>query len=143
MLKANYFKPLHKRYEIDERGCWIWTAGKQGQGYPVFSVKGKHILAHRYFYEFYHSTRIPPGMQLDHLCRRPACVNPYHLEPVTHQENAKRHGPYSFNSMKIECPEGHPYSGDNLRLGPNGERYCRTCNNLRSKAFREKHKRTN
>lgn len=29
-------------------------------------------------------------MQLDHLCRNPACCNPSHLEPVTPKENTRR-----------------------------------------------------
>jgi hypothetical protein len=31
------------------------------------------------------------------------------------------------NSKKTHCPQGHEYSGDNLRLKPNGHRGCRTC----------------
>ena len=33
---------------------------------------------------------IPDGLVLDHLCRRPVCVNPSHLEPVTDAENLRR-----------------------------------------------------
>lgn len=33
---------------------------------------------------------IPPGLQIDHLCRNKICVNPAHLEPVTHRENLMR-----------------------------------------------------
>ena len=33
---------------------------------------------------------VPEGMQLDHLCRVPGCVNPDHLEPVSAAENVRR-----------------------------------------------------
>jgi hypothetical protein len=47
---------------------------------------------------------IPTGKELDHLCRQPSCVNPLHLEAVTHTENMQR-GAYS---MKKVCKRGHP-----------------------------------
>jgi hypothetical protein len=46
-------------------------------------------LAHRYVYET-HKEAIPNGLELDHLCRNTLCVNPNHLEPVTHAENCRR-----------------------------------------------------
>ncbi len=33
---------------------------------------------------------IPAGMDLDHLCRNESCVNPDHLELVTHAKNCRR-----------------------------------------------------
>jgi HNH endonuclease len=33
---------------------------------------------------------VPVGTELDHLCRVRACINPDHLEPVTHAENCRR-----------------------------------------------------
>ena len=33
---------------------------------------------------------IPEGLELDHLCKNGKCVNPAHLEPVTHAENIRR-----------------------------------------------------
>lgn len=32
---------------------------------------------------------ITDGLELDHLCNVPSCVNPDHLEPVTHAENMR------------------------------------------------------
>jgi hypothetical protein len=42
---------------------------------------------------------------------------------------------------KTHCKHGHPLSGDNLRIGPNGVRACRACNAANQRAFRERHDR--
>jgi hypothetical protein len=123
------FKPLYERYEIAESGCWLWTSTTDKDGYGYFDVNKKKIKAHRYFYEFWTSTRIPPGMQIDHLCKRRRCVNPAHLEVVTPRENVLRsvHTVSGINARKTECKHGHPLSGDNLRIRPDGSRRCITC----------------
>ena len=63
-----------------------WVSAK---GYANFKVEGKIWKAHRWAYEQTRGT-IPAGMQLDHLCRNKKCINPFHLEIVTNQENANR-----------------------------------------------------
>jgi hypothetical protein len=35
--------------------------------------------------------------------------------------------PHNHNREKTHCKHGHPYSGDNLRIAPNGQRQCRAC----------------
>ena len=70
-------------------GCWRWNWSLNNHGYGVVRVGGKRMLAHRVFFEAAKGA-IPIGMELDHLCRCPACVNPAHLEPVTHRINLRR-----------------------------------------------------
>jgi len=67
---------------------------------------------------------IPDGMELDHLCRNPACANVMHLEPVTHEKNMRRG---LGGDMRTHCPHGHPLDGRHKR-----ERYCLTCNRERA-----------
>jgi hypothetical protein len=50
---------------------------------------------------------------------------------VTHAENQQ-------HLRKTHCKHGHPLSGDNLRIGPNGTRACRACNAANQRAFRER-----
>lgn len=81
------------RYTVEDCGhgtpCWIWQLSTVGAGYGRFQVDGKKHLAHRWHYEQVHG-QIPDGLELDHLCRQYRCVNPDHLEPVTHIENVRR-----------------------------------------------------
>jgi hypothetical protein len=78
------------KVEIDvASGCWIFTGNRNGGGYGLISVNGKGRAAHRVAYEQIIG-EVPDGLELDHLCNRPACCNPDHLEPVTHQENVRR-----------------------------------------------------
>lgn len=52
------------------------------------------------------------------------CVNPAHLEVVTHAENVRRGMVGSNTRAKTTCPEGHPY--DRTRKS-DGARLCSTC----------------
>lgn len=70
-------------------GCWIWQGSKISTGYGNLRVNNKTILAHRYMYELVRG-EIPKELELDHLCKTPLCINPAHLEPITHAENCRR-----------------------------------------------------
>jgi hypothetical protein len=70
-------------------GCWLWQRSKDRHGYGQVRKDGRLVYAHRRAFER-HVGPIPKGLYIDHLCRNPACVNPAHLEPVTHGENLRR-----------------------------------------------------
>jgi HNH endonuclease len=87
-------RPLEERFwpKVDKtpNGCWLWTAGLDTAGYgKIYVSRGKITSAHRISYELSIGT-IQSGMDLDHLCRVPRCVNPDHLQPVTRRENVLR-----------------------------------------------------
>ena len=128
---------------VDKSGeCWMWTGSRNTKGYGRFDSDGRHLMAHRVAYEMLVGP-IPDGMQLDHLCRVPACVNPAHLEPVTSRENTMRGiGPSAQSAVKTHCSKGHPLSGDNLmeRMGRGRLfRDCRTCRIAENRAYRQAH----
>jgi hypothetical protein len=86
-------KPLHELYEVEDRGyktpCWIWQRSlRNGYGQLARCQNGERY-AHRFYYIELRGP-IPAGLDLDHLCRIRACVNPDHLEPVTRAENLRR-----------------------------------------------------
>lgn len=79
-------------FVIEDRGhetpCWIWR-GFKVKGYGRACVRGRKVVAHRAVYEEVVGP-IATGMKLDHLCQQTACVNPEHMEQVTHTENCRR-----------------------------------------------------
>ncbi len=77
------------RYIVNKDGCWVWQLATDKDGYGQTRQNGKHIRAHRLYYEKYKS-KIPNDKVIDHLCKNPACVNPEHLDIVTQQENVHR-----------------------------------------------------
>lgn len=70
--------------------CWVWQRARDHHEYGMSVYpNGQKGGAHRIVYER-HRGPIPEGLELDHLCRNPPCVNPDHLEPVTRSVNSQR-----------------------------------------------------
>lgn len=91
--------------------------------------------AHKIVYEILVG-EVPEGMQLDHLCKIPLCVNPKHLEIVTPRENIMRsNGLAAVNAKKTHCKNGHEFTEDNIYVPPKrpNRRYCRKCAKLQTK----------
>jgi hypothetical protein len=76
---------------LTERDCWQWMGSTAGAGYATFAVKKRTTYVHRVSFEEWRGA-IPAGLEIDHLCEDKLCVNPWHLEPVTHAENMRRIG---------------------------------------------------
>ena len=117
-------------------GCWLWTGASDPLGYGRINVKARLQLAHRVSYILFRGP-IPDGLQLDHLCRIPCCVNPDHLEPVTPRENIMRGvGPANTRKRllaRTHCKRGHPFAGENLIHDSNAPQFrvCRECRRIR------------
>lgn len=123
--------------------CWLWKASVDPNGYGKFCYfhKGKSQsgYAHRFAFEFFNGIKISDDKEIDHLCRVPGCVNPEHLQAVTHQENVLRgdvphlkqlypeirrgRGPRAFGG---KCRNGHDWIPENVR-SYSGIRRCITC----------------
>lgn len=117
--------PFKLPIDPDENGCWIWPGVRDQWGYGKSNSTSSHRAVWRKLVG-----PIPEGMELDHLCRVPACVNPEHLEPVTGEENRRR----KYASI-THCKSGHAYDEANTYIRPGGQRDCRACIRARSAAY--------
>lgn len=136
---ASVVERFRAKYDVTPAGCWEWNRGQDRGGYGQFMLTGGRIVkAHQFAYEL-HKGPVPIGMELDHLCRNRRCVNPEHLEAVTHQVNILR-SPIALagvNARKTQCIRGHEFTPENTKYAY-GKRYCRKCGYIRSKAYLRK-----
>lgn len=123
------------RKVVKTDGCWLWTGYRDRAGYGHTrhpgQTRGRMAFVHRIAYEFTNGP-IPEGLEIDHLCRVRNCVNPAHLEAVTHRENMLR-----STALQVECLRGHRFDEANTYLY-RGRRCCRECDRIRGAAYRER-----
>ena len=121
--------------------CHIWTASRDRHGYGQFHFEGKNHGAHRVAV-ILGGRELLEGMEVDHLCRVRACVNPEHLDLVSPLVNWERgKSPSRLNKDKTACPHGHPLTGENVYW--NGKhRRCRVCRKRTNRRSRVKYKET-
>ena len=152
---ANFWAKVRRG---DPGECWPWTGSISPDGYGRFVTAGEQ-MAHRFSYRLAHGS-IPADAELDHLCHTGStacgggkscphrrCVNPAHLEPVTHAENADR-TPLPIRQRratvraaaqraKTHCPRGHVYDEANTYIDKRGCRNCRACRREAARAKKQ------
>ena len=142
-------KPVLERWlskvpDRPEGGCWQWGAGKFNSGYGAMAIprdglRPQNRPAHVVAYELFVGL-VPDGMELDHLCHTEdpscpggnscphrGCVNPSHLEPVTHLENMRRGRSRTMAARQAgTCLSGR-HSMEDVYETTHGRRQCRPC----------------
>lgn len=135
-------RPIKERFDekiavsttrfYNETPCWEWQGWLNDEGYAYFNLtRKKKVRAHKLAWELYVGENLS-GSELDHTCRNRKCVNPDHLELVSHKENMLRGNTVNaINAAKTHCIRGHPFDEANTRIRSNGWRACRKCEKLR------------
>jgi len=100
---------------------------------------GRKVYAHRAFYELVFGP-IPVGFFIDHLCKQTLCVNPNHMQVVTHRENTLRGNSLcAQRARQTRCTRGHLLEGDNIYPPPPSSphrRRCKHCHNEHQRRYR-------
>jgi hypothetical protein len=90
--------------------CWRWTGAVNNRGYGVIRSDAPGwplAYVHRLVYET-EVGEIPETLVIDHLCGVRNCVNPAHLEAVTHTENVNRGAATRLNRDMVRTIAEHP-----------------------------------
>ena len=121
---------LMSKVSIQDNGCWLWTGAVDGKGRPSFRPGGRATaeLAYRTAYTLIVGP-IPQGLELDHLCFVPMCVNPDHLDPKTGQANKDA---YRAAHPLTRCARGHERTAESTYA----DGRCRQCQSINSKKWR-------
>lgn len=130
---TNLQQKLLDRVSHKQDGCWIWGGSTTRGGYGTVSFSECKTTAHRAAYLAWKGP-LEPYQHVDHLCNNTRCINPEHLEAVTHQENVRR----GSKARQTHCIHGHEFSEVNTYIKRNGTRSCRACNRIRMAQYRKR-----
>lgn len=152
-LREDWDRWLHREREVqarfwskvdrpDDEECWLWTGNRNPNGYGMWKLEGVQRSVHLWSYEWMVGP-VPEGLEIDHKCRVRHCLNPRHLEAVTHQENMLRsQSPVAENAAKRYCPRGHALVEGNLvaSTAKRAARQCLTCSREMAREYRARKK---
>ena len=100
-------------------GCWLLP-----------NVGADSHLQYRAIWQAYYGVKLPPKVELDHLCRRPRCAYPLHLDPVTYSENQSRKRSFHRKHRIERCASGHRLTDGTVIWTPEGGLVCTLCPRL-------------
>lgn len=162
-MSGKVTKTLRERFEArwtpePYSGCWLWNSAGAKFEYGKIQVNGKLEMATRVSWFLKYGEWPPAEMLMCHRCDTPSCVNPLHLFQGTYRDNtldAIRKGRRVYTrgygvdwtvqrsrrrvrKLRSHCLRGHPFSGENLYLTPNGTAGCKECRRQQVYAFKRR-----
>jgi len=127
-----------------ETGCVEWVGAVDLRGYGrIADDSGWYDMAHRLSYKL-NVGDIPKGLVVHHKCFNTRCVNPAHLELVTHRDNIINKGRTNaahLNSKKTMCIRGHEFKEGSYYVQQSkwgSVRVCKKCHRIRVASYRKK-----
>ena len=115
------------RFAVDaESGCWIWQGPPASGGHGQVAINHVTVTAHRAVYEHFNGP-LAEGMTLHHLCSNRLCVNPAHMQEMTHSEHRRHHALKKWAAQKADpslhiigpaSPSPAPTATHRLRTSP-------------------------
>lgn len=121
-----------ERVSVADSGCWQWLQRFDWRGYG----RSRWMLAHRVAYEVFVGP-IPAEMTVDHICFNTGCVNPEHLQLLSHVDNARR----QRSALATHCLHGHAFDEQNTYMrtaAAKGRRQCRACNREAVRRYKDR-----
>jgi len=86
----------------NEQACWVHdgASNKPGGYVRVNVTRQRQAYAHVLMWEWFNGPR-PEGHDIDHMCHNTRCVNPDHLQALTHKDNRSK------NQWTMNCSRGY------------------------------------
>jgi hypothetical protein len=137
---------ISQKFDVDDSGCWLWNRALTPKGYARYTFRDGWNQYSKSVPWLVHELvigEVADDEEVDHLCKVRHCINPDHLEAVTHLENLRRADIFDVAQLhrnKECCPQGHEYNGDNLYVAPNGHRGCKECRRENVRRWRAKNR---
>ena len=128
------YSDLKARTTITNSGCWLWLGSKDRIGYGAVWHDSKMYKVHRLMYQL-SVGQIWHGLEIDHVCFQPSCINPQHLRTVTRKENCS----HRKSRFRVTCKHGHPWTEASKLINRKGHWICRICRDARVKAYNTLH----
>ena len=101
----------HLAVHATRRGeCLVWSPVDASSGYGKVYIGDRMQFAHVVAYTEANGP-VPAGSKVDHKCRNRACVEPSHLQAVTHKQNCENRATYVRTRSGVRGVYWHAASG--------------------------------